>query len=261
MEDAVEAVGTGVRTVVEAPLLVVTTGLLLLCLAPVVALLAVVSVVTTLLVVGPLVFQFGTAIFVKTLLFGSLVGISAGALRGDASLSDATDALRGGLGPSLAGAYVVKELIALCLGVVVFVLHLATQTAGIQNSLGAEQLELVAWIIAFLVAIAYLAIFVTLQFVDAAAVLDGATARQAVGRSYRLTRERPIEVAVYSVLRLLLVGVFVLPGVVLIVASDPFGDLLAPLGWGAVVLLFPFGLAAAMTTHVTYYQARSRQRQ
>jgi len=263
MEDAFEAVGAGVRTVVRHPILVVATALVLLLLVPVVAAVGLVSLVATLLVVGPLVFRFGTATIVKPLLFGGLVGASDASFDGEATLADVVNSLEDGRGLSLAGAYALQELGLVAVGISLVVLYFAGQAAG--NAVGMSYSGLQVWggAVWVLGLAIYAVVAATLQFVDVAAVLDDASATQSLRRSYELTRERPTEVAGYTVLRVALVGVSVLPGVVILAAGSSTMGTPSPLelvGWTASVLLLPFGFAAAVATHVAYYRTRDPRR-
>lgn len=242
----------------RTPQLVVVTAGVLVVLVPVIGVLAVVSAVLSLVAVGPVVFLFAAAMLVNSILFGGIGGIAAAALDERASLSDTTDTLRDGRGLSLAGATALELIVLAVVGLAVALLWLVVRSG--LRPFGIAAVALVTDAATLLGAVLAVTIVFALQFVDVAAVLDDASANEALIRSYRLSLARPVEVAGYTVLRVGLVGVTLLPGVVLVVAAE---DLTGPLGGVgtvgllATVLLLPVGLAAAITTHVAYYRRRT----
>lgn len=219
-----------------------------------------ISLVATVFAVGPLIFRLGSAVLVKPLLFGGLAGASATAIDGRLSEGEVVRSLDDGRGISLAGAYAIQEGLLVSVGVALVLGHVGLQGAGVAVGLSHPALQLVSWIVGAVGAVLYLVVVVGFQFVDVAVVLDGASARTAVERCYLLLRERPGETTGYAILRSILIAGCLLPGVVLTTVDGPAPPGFELAGWGAVALLLPFGLAAAMATHVAYYRRRSHRR-
>lgn len=269
MGDATAAIVEGVRNVVRNPVVVGSTGIVMVALAPVVTVASLFGVVLSFIVVGPFLVRFTSALVVKPLLFGGVAGVADAGFDGPAALDDYIGPLRGNF-VSLAGAFVLYEVAVLVVAVGTAAAVLATfavesmlgPAAGSSGrllgyALGSIGLfELLAFVLGGLGSLIVAALAVTFQFVDVAVVVGGADGVGALRESIRLTREDPVGVVGYSVMRVLLAGVVLLPGAVVGLFAGSVDHRLLEVGWIVVALLLPVAFAVITSAHVAYYRRR-----
>lgn len=265
MGHAVDALGDGLRNLAGNPMLVVIAYVVSAVTVPVFLVVALAGFVLAFVpIVGQLLAYLLFAATVKPLLLGGVLGPAGDGVAGEVELRDAGRAVAEHF-PSLAGAFSIYELIRFAVSLVLGVVLLVVLLVGSVGSLALDDpatafaglgvVLVVGYALALLVVLGLAVVF---QFVDAAVVLGDASASDALRESWGLAREAPLSVLGYAVLRVLVAGLVVLPGLVLAVAGSRFGDAFAWAGLGVTLLLSPVALAVVMSYHAAYYGHRIR---
>jgi len=263
MGHAIEALPKGVKNVQRNPMLFLIGFGVLLAMVPLLIVGGIIAIIAAFVpVVGQLIARLVVAVPLKTLLLGGMVGAAGAGFAGSVSFGDYTSAVRDNFA-SLAGAFALYEVVLFVFGigfgiVFFFVFGLGSalmaptgdSTAAMAGlGFGMIAVAIAAVVLIFLYAVVF-------QFLDVAVVLGGKDATGAFKESWRLTREAPLSVLGYTVMRGLIGGVILLPGYFVALVGGHFSDVLTLVGVAVVVLLYPIAFTVLMSYHAAYYGVR-----
>lgn len=265
MGHAIDALPQGVRNVNDNPMLIGIAIAVMVAMIPIGIVGGIIWIVLAFVpIIGPVLARFIVAIPIKILVLGGMVGAAGAGFTGGVSFGDYADSVRDNFG-SLFGAYALYEVIVLAIGIVVAVVALFVFGLGSMltspasgdpmatASLGLGIIALYVGVIVLLLVVA-----IVFQFLDVAVVLGDHSGVDAFKESWRLTREAPLSVLGYSILRMLLGTAILLPGYVVMIGGSMVSDVLIWVGVVITIILYPVAFAVVMSYHAAYYGVRLR---
>lgn len=260
---AIDALPMGVRNVRKNPKLIGISYALVIVMIPLAIVGAIIAVLLSFIpILGPVLARLVVGIPLKILILGGMVGAAGAGFAGSVSFGDYLDSVKDNF-TSLFGAFALFEVIifAITIGVVIVALFvlgfgslLGSTTSRAPMASAGLGLGVVALYFGTIVLV--LTIAMVFQFLDVAVVLGDHGAVDAFKESWRLTREAPLSVFGYSIMRGLLGGIVVLPGWVLVIAGTHVSDVVMYVGFVITLLLYPVAFAVVMSYHAAYYGVR-----